>query len=294
MSRENPTYLERNPGIGEELPSHLTQAEAGERAVGGPKEIIARLKASLPEGTTTQGSFKTGGTVPKTGPYTLHKGETVTPAPTDSTAAPDQSAAAPTQTDDQTPDQSATPDESPKDEPVKFTRAYSNFQEALVELADGLGVSRSATIPHIRGQEPAEHFQTVGQVLTQAGGLTENLLTASHTAYGKNGGATVAYPAQKLRETIIPAKSEPAKAAIDKCRAFVNMAAKLIGDDVPAIQTAKSQIEVLGRHDGQGMILQDLLVALINIPHPVIQAVARAHSGTKDGGHSAQRRAAKL
>ncbi len=263
----------------------------GEAAVGSPKEIVARLKASLPRGTETEGSFKLGGTVPKTGAFLLHKGETVIPNQdsTQAPAAPAQSTAptatpAPASSDD---------DSTGKGQPVLLHKAYSKLQESLTELADGMGVPRTATIPHIDGQLPADHIKAVGSVLAKAGGLTANLLTASHSAYGKNGGVTVAHSAHVLRQAIIPAKSELAKDAIDAGKNFVNKAALLIGD-VDAIKTAKDQLSVLGRFDGQGMSVQDLMVALIHIPVPVIQAVARAHDRTKPGGPHPLRRGARL
>ena len=205
-----------------------------------------------------------------------------------------QQAAAPAQ-----PSQSAAPKPSASDKaiaaaPVKIAKGYSDLNEKITELFDGLGVHRSATIPHIEGQEPAEHIAAVGKILSTVGGMTANLLSASHTAYGKNGGATCAFPVQKLQETIIPAKSELAKDAIDACKSFVNGCARLIGDKDPLVQVAKNQLQIISRFDGQGMTAFDLGVGLINIPTLLIQRVAKLHSGTKDGGHHPLRRSAKL
>jgi hypothetical protein len=174
---------------------------------------------------------------------------------------------------------------------VNLAKSFSKINTALIALADQY-VRRSFAIPHSEGETPAQHFQSVGQVATQQGGLTKNLVLAEHSLHGTNGGVTVGYSADKLREVIIPKNDENAKAAIDATKSFVSKARKLLGN-VPTVQTAQSQIELVGQHNGEGMTISDLVIGLINIPHPLIQNVARLHSGTKTGGHHPLLRAPK-
>ena len=197
----------------------------------------------------------------------------------------------PTQSAEQQ-DDSNRPDEDAVAGSVNLHRAFSRLNEAIAALFDGLGVKRSATIPHIEGQPMADHLADVSQVLQQTGGMTSNLVTSTHSKHGPNGGVTVAHPAQKLRETIIPNDDPKAIKAIDACKSFVSKVESLIGE-TPEVKLAKSQLARVGKHHGSGMSAADLGVALLNIPTQVIQAVARAHSGTKDGGHGPQLRAPK-
>jgi hypothetical protein len=173
---------------------------------------------------------------------------------------------------------------------INLHRAFSRLQERITKIADELGVRRSLTLPHVKTQSMDEHIQSIGDALKDRGGLTANLLSASHSKYGENGGVTVAHPADKLRNTVIPKDSAPAKAAISAAKSFIADAAKLLGDDDKTIQVAKSQVGLISKHDGEGMTVVDLMIALQNIPFPVIQSIARGHSGTKEGGHSAKRR----
>lgn len=278
----------------EQISAARNRAEQGERAVGSAKSIIARLKQSLPQGTVVEGSFKTGGVVPKTGPYQLHRGETVIPAqPQTSQPANAAPQATPAQPQDQTQTApAAQPDDStqdgnvslPEDAAVAGTtnlhRAFSKLNESLVKLADECAVRRSATIPHQDGQPMDQHIADVARVLNTTGGLTANLILATHSKFGPDGGATVAYPAEKLRQTIIPKDDANAKAAIAACRNFISKVEGLIGE-TPETKLAKSQLALVGKQDGSGMSLADLLVALINIPAASIRAVARAHSEVK-------------
>jgi len=74
---KHPGALHKQLGVpqGEKIPAKkMSAARAGKY---GP---TAEKRAHLAK---TLGSFETGGTVPKTGPYTLHEGETVIPAPED-------------------------------------------------------------------------------------------------------------------------------------------------------------------------------------------------------------------
>jgi hypothetical protein len=168
-------------------------------------------------------------------------------------------------------------------ESINLQRAYSKLNSAITALFDGLGVQRAATVAHVEGQSMSDHMQDVGKVLSTIGGVTANLLTATHTKHDPNGGATVAYPAHKLRETEVPADSDVARKAIDACRSFVSKCTALLGNDDPAVKTAKSQLDLVGRHDGEGMTSFDLGAALLSVPGPLIQKISRLHSEYKHG-----------
>src|ERR1019366_6662269 len=101
---------------------------------------------------------------------------------------------------------------------VNLKRAYSNLNTKIIELMDGLGIRRSATIPHVRGEQIHDHLNSVSQIIANNGGVTKNFLAATHTQHSPTGGETVAFNSDKLHQTVIPAKSEVAKAAIDACK----------------------------------------------------------------------------
>lgn len=212
-------------------------------------------------------------------------------APAPATQDQPQNSPAPQQdaTDQQTPetDDSTLPAEDAGG--VNLHRAFSKLNQALTKLADESGVPRSATIPHTDGQAMHDHIADVGRVLSTVGGLTANMLTAGHSVYGS--GVTVAHPSDKLRETIIPKNDENAKAAISACKSLVKKVESLLGEDDPAVKLATSQIQLVGKNGGAGMSVLDLMAALINIPGPVIQSVARAHSMAHPDGMSPKLRA---
>jgi hypothetical protein len=191
-----------------------------------------------------------------------------------------------TQADSRLPDENAVSEQS-----VNLQRSYSKINEAIRKLADGLGVPRNSTIPHVEGQSMADHIAAVGQVLASHGGITSSVLTATHTKHDSGGGSTVAHHSQKLKEVIVPKDWEDAKAAVAAERSFISKCAILLGDDDPAIKLAKSHIALIGRANLAGMTVFDAAVALLSIPGPLIQSIARAHSGTKDGGHAPHLRA---
>jgi hypothetical protein len=211
-------------------------------------------------------------------------------------AAPAQPApAAPSQQDDQSPesgDSSTMPDESGV--AVKVQGAFSKMTEAIAKLFDESGVRRSFTIPYIEKQEMAEHISAVGKAAKQSGGLSSNLIVTSHHSSGKGWGSgeghTVGYPGDKLRSTIIPKNDPNAKAAIDAAQSLLNKIQSLIGDD-PVVVAANSQLKLLKKNYGADMNLLDLGIGLIQITFRPMQSLARAHSGTKPGGHSPQLRA---
>jgi hypothetical protein len=196
--------------------------------------------------------------------------------------------AAPASTDTQSPEASL-PENGSKKESKNLSRSFSNLQEKITALADDSGVPRSLTMPH-DGSSMSDHIQQIGQALSKIGGATANLLSISHSKYGKGGGATVAHNVDRLRKAILPKDSAPFKAALSAARSFVNDAASLIGETDRSIQIAKSQLDIIGKHNGEGMSVLDAMIALQNVVAAPLQSVARAHSGTKDGGHSAKRR----
>jgi hypothetical protein len=179
-------------------------------------------------------------------------------------------------------------------EKINLQKSYSKLNESLIHQFDGSGVRRSFTVPYV--SEPMDaHVAAVGQAAAQAGGLTGNLLLSAHHSDGKGfgypEGHTVGHPSEKLRVTIIPKDDENAKATISAAQTHLNNIAKLIGDDDPAIQTANGQLDLVKKTDGAGMNLLDFGVMMTQLMYGPNQAVARAHSGNKDGGHAPHLRA---
>lgn len=201
------------------------------------------------------------------------------PAP-DQSAAPAQAAPA----GDQGADKDSMPDEEvTAGQGVNLKRAYSQLNTKIIDLLDGLGIKRTATTPHVRGEQMHDHINAVSQAIANSGGVTKNFLAATHTEHSPTGGETVAFNADKLHQVIIPVKSEVAKAAIDSCKSLIAKCASLLPDDEPAIKVAKSQLKLLSAHTGQGMSAADLSAALISVPAPVIKLLARKHSFVKHG-----------
>src|ERR1700680_1093034 len=251
-----------------------------------PDRVIGNLQTRLAsDAQQVAGSFQTGGVVPKDAAYKLHAGEQVLPAQTDLTQ-PQQDAQNP-------PEQDADSTNLPDDENavagegVTLQRAYSKLNSAVTALFDGLGVRRSATVAHVAGESMSDHIDAVSKVLPTIGGVTANLSTATHTKHDPNGGATVLHPADKLRSTIVPKDNDLAKAAINACRSFVNKVESLV-DETPEVKMAKSQLALISKQDGAGMSSFDLGAALLSVPGPLIQLVARLHSTRKHGAHHAQ------
>lgn len=218
-------------------------------------------------------------------------------APQADSAQPDSTQQDSAQSSPDSPDQNAASeqDENAADGSVNLHRAFSRLQESLTKLFDEAGVKRSFKVSYLDGQSTADHVAAVGKVAMQAGGLTKNLITSAHHAGGKGwgtgDGATIGHNSESLRSTIVLKNDKNAIAAIKAAKSLVNKIGDLIGDDEPAIKIAKSQLALVGQQDAQGMTLLDVGVALQNIVHAPLQAIARAHSGTKPGGHSVQLRA---
>jgi hypothetical protein len=269
-----------------------------------PQNVTTNLQARLNEGIKSLGEslpkpselpkLHKGGIVKKTGPVILKKGETVTPAPEDAqqalaaksaqSSAPQQAspAAAPQQNaPEQDNNSSNVSDESSvAGEGVNLHRAFSKLQESVTQLLDGLGISRSATVPHISGETTESHINNLSAALHPVGGVTKNMITVGHTIHGS--GESVAHPSEKLRQVLIPAKFEPAIKAVAACRSFVSKVESLIGE-TPETQVAKSQIALIGRQDGKGMTAFDLSAALLSVPSPLIKLLAKKHSLHKHG-----------
>lgn len=186
-----------------------------------------------------------------------------TPAPV-----PDQTVAAPTPQPEQDSAAPEQDDDESENAPVKIHVAFSKLQESLIKLLDGLGISRVFTLPYIHGAPMADHIKAVGKMMTQSGGMGANLMFSAHHSggrgYGSGDGHTVAYTAQKLHETFIPAKNEDAKAALSAAKNLISQIKKLIGE-TPAVQTAESQLDILGKYDGRGLTALDFGVALSNL-----------------------------
>lgn len=178
---------------------------------------------------------------------------------------------------------------------VNLQKSYSTLNEKLIKVFDEAGVRRTFTVPYLEGQSMDDHVQAVSQAATQSGGLTNNLLMSAHHSEGKGwnsgDGHTVAHPSEKLRTTTVRPDDEHAKAAVEAAQTHLNGIAKLLGKENPAVQTAQSQLDLVKRADGAGMSLLDFGVMLTQIMYQPHQAIARAHSGTKEGGHAPHLRA---
>lgn len=174
-------------------------------------------------------------------------------------------------------------------------KQYSALNESLAKLFDESGVRRAFTVPYIEGQEMPDHIASVSAAANQAGGLTNNFITTAHKAGGKGWGSaegeTAGHPADKLRNAIIPAKDEHAKAVIDTAQKQINSFKALLGEKNPVVQTAQGQLDLVKHADGAGMNLLDFGTMMIQMMFRPIQAIAKAHSGTKPGGHAPQLRA---
>jgi len=178
-------------------------------------------------------------------------------------------------------DSSKSDEDVVADKGVNLHRSFSKLQESVTAMLDGLGVKRSATVKHIDGETMAAHIQSVHQALQPIGGMTKNLATVGNTVHGS--GETVLHPSEQLRQTIVPAKFEPAEKAIQACRSFVSKCEGLIGE-TPETRVAKSQLAMLAKRSGAQMTAFDLASALLVVPAPVIRDLAKKHSAHKHSG----------
>lgn len=178
---------------------------------------------------------------------------------------------------------------------VNLKKSFARVQESLATLADGLGVKRSFTVPFFDGQPTSEHVASVGQAAQQNGGLTKNLLTSGHRSsgrgWGSGDGETAGHPVAKLKETIIPRDWEDAKVAIAAAQHYLNQIESLLGKTDQSVVTAQSQLNLVKPTNAAGMTVFDFIVLVQQVLFTPTQSVARAHSGTKDGGHAPNLRA---
>jgi hypothetical protein len=178
---------------------------------------------------------------------------------------------------------------------VNLKKSFARVQESLAALADNLGVTRSFTCPFVDGQPTAEHVKSVGQIAATVGGLTGNLLTSGHRSggrgFGSGDGQTIGHPVQKLKETIIPKNDESAKAAISAAQRYLSQVGSLLGEKDQSVQVAQSQLDLVKPTNAAGMTAFDFIVLVQQVLFTPTQAISRAHSGTKPGGHAPQFRA---
>lgn len=232
----------------------------------------------------------------------LQPGPAAQPAQTPA-AAPDQANTQPDQSESQTDQSNAQPDQSnaqPEEvsprlydgtdgEPVNIHKAFAAVQENLIKLFDELGIKRNLTVPYIEGGDMASHLDAVSQAAAQAGGLTKTLIASHHHTSGKGFGTgeghSVGYNSERLRETLIPADDKNAKKLLASAKSLVSKAESLLGPEENAVKIAKAQLNVMGKHDLAGMNAMDVGVAIQNLFVPVLQALARAHNGTKSNAH---------
>jgi hypothetical protein len=280
---------------GRSLEATRNQVEQAQRQVGTPQEILARFRASLKSLEAPAPKMHKGGIVKKTGPVILKKGERVlTKAQALQAAAPAPSSAAPDDATQPAPPQApAAPqgdDSADTDEAVaksvNLLKLYSNLNSAIGDLFQNLGLKPSLNMPHQDGQSMADHINNFGSELANHGGITANMILATHTRHDPKGGSTQSFPSEKLRQTIIPKNFEPAIHAAAVCRNLVNKSAAMIPDE-PAAQLAKSQIALISHNNLSGMSAFDAGASLIAIVHPLFQALARNHNLYKHGEHVA-------
>src|SRR5258708_3881357 len=101
------------------------------------------------------------------------------------------------------------------------------------------------------------------------------------------------HSADKLRTTIIPKGDENAKAAISAARVYLDGIEQLVGEKDQTVRTAKGQLALVAKTNGQGMNLQDFGVMMIQLTHGPTQAVAKAYSKVHPDGAAPHMRAPK-
>lgn len=206
--------------------------------------------------------------------------------------------------DDITQDQNAAPQQNAQDDDqsplpadasaggVNIMRLYSNLNAKITDMLDGLGIRRSVTLAHQPGQSMEDHVADVSKALSSVGGMTKNFITATHSAHAADGGRTVAHSTEKLHTTTVPKNCEPARLAIQACSTLVSRIGSILPEKelhhtaIPqdAVKRAKAQLALISKSTGAGMSAFDLAAALIAVPTPLIQLVARLHSQVKHNG----------
>jgi len=180
-------------------------------------------------------------------------------------------------------------------EPVNLHKSYSAMNENLADQFDKAGVKRSFTVPYIDGQKTEDHVKAVGQAAAMSGGLSKNLVSTYHrgsgNGWGSGHGETVGHNGDKLTETLIPKNDEHAQKSIKAAQTHLNNIKSLLPKDDPTVKEAQGQLDLVKKNDGAGMNLLHFGVFLQQILNAPMQAIAQAHSGSKDGGHAPHLRA---
>jgi hypothetical protein len=208
------------------------------------------------------------------------------PAPAAAPAAAPQSQAQPdsAQPDSNVPeDDDAEATGAAKGGTVNLHNAFANLQRKLTAVADSTGTRRSFTVRQSKGDSAADHIQAVGDQAAQTGGLSANLLTHAHdenSKYGEGNSQTVAWPASKLLEQIIPKDSVAAGEAIQAAKSYITKLKSLTGSD-PSIDKGLATISLIGKTGAAGMSVSDFFIALQNICVAPTQLLARQHSAVK-------------
>jgi hypothetical protein len=246
--------------------------EEAQRGDDGLAQQFINIAARQTKNDPRADKYHTGGVVPKDATYNLKRGEQVLAAP------------------------SNTPNAAPSDPgKINLKKSFAKVQESLAALADGLGVKRAFAVPFVSGESAADHIKSVGNAAATAGGLGHVLLTSGHKSggkgYGSGDGETVGHHAQKLRETLIPKDWPEAQAAISAAQRFISQVGSLLGEKDQSVQVAQSQLDLVKKTSGAGMSAFDFFVLIQQCLFAPTQAIARAHSGTKPGGHSPALRA---
>jgi hypothetical protein len=131
----------------------------------------------------------------------------------------------------------------------------------------------------------SDHIKAVGKVADEHGGLAGSFVTSAHHAggrgYGSTDGSTQGHSVDKLRQTHIPKDDEMAIRVIADARTLLNQVSELLGPDEPTVVTARSQLNLAARSNGQNMTLYDFAVLIIQLLHPPVQAVAQKHALVK-------------
>jgi hypothetical protein len=168
---------------------------------------------------------------------------------------------------------------------LNLRASYNKVNEDLSKLFDERGVPRNWTVPFVEGHDMAAHIKAVGSVADDHGTLAASFVTSAHHAGGRGqgsaDGSTQGHSVDKLRQVHIPANDEKAIRVIADARSLLNQISELLGKDEPTVVTARSQLSLAARSNGQGMTLYDFAVLIIQLLHPPVQAVAQRHALVK-------------
>jgi hypothetical protein len=168
---------------------------------------------------------------------------------------------------------------------LNLRASYNKVNEDLSKLFDERGVPRNWTVPFTEGHDASAHIKAVGATADDHSGLAASFVTSAHHPGGRGyrsaDGSTQGHSVDKLRQVHIPKDDEMAIRVIADARTLLNQIAELLGKDEPAVVTARSQLNLAARSNGQGMTLYDFAVLIIQLLHPPVQAVAQRHALVK-------------